>query len=65
MQGQAAAEDRYERMGEAFHQALRTAFHDIAAQEPRRCRIIDAGGDIDAVAAALWQAVAATFNLPA
>lgn len=65
MQGQAAAEDRYERMGEAFHQALRSAFHDIAALEPQRCRIINAGGDIDTVATALWQAVAATFNLPA
>lgn len=63
MYGQAAAEDRYERMGEAFHRTLRAAFHEIAAQEPKRCRIIDAGGDIDAVAAALWQAVAATFNL--
>ena len=65
MHGQAAAEDRYERMGEAFHQTLRAAFHEIAVQEPERCRIIDADGDIDAVATALWQAVAATFNLRA
>ncbi len=65
MQGQAAAEDRYERMGEVFHQSLRSAFHEIAAQEPRRCRLIDAAGDVESVAAALWQAVAATFNLRA
>lgn len=65
MEGQMAAEDRYERMGEAFHHSLRAAFHEIAAQEPQRCRIVDAGGNIDDVAAALWQAVAATFNLPA
>jgi len=63
MQGQAAAEDRYERMGEAFHRALRDAFHDIAAREPQRCRLIDASGDIDKVADALWQAVAAEFKL--
>ena len=65
MQSQVAAEDRYERMGEAFHQTLRSAFHEIAAQEPQRCRIIDASGDVDAVTAALWQTVAATFNLRA
>lgn len=67
MQGQkdslAAAEDRYERMGTTFHETLRKAFHDIAAREPHRCRVIDASGDVDAVAAALWQAVASRFTL--
>lgn len=63
MQGSSAAEDRYERMGLAFHETLRTAFHDIAAREPQRCCLIDASGDPDQVAAALWQAVAAKFNL--
>lgn len=67
MQGQkdslAAAEDRYERMGTAFHETLRKAFHAIAAREPDRCRVIDASGDVDAVAAALWQAVASRFTL--
>lgn len=63
MQGQATAEDRYERMGTAFHEALRKAFHDIAAREPQRCHVIDASGDVDAVAAALWNAVAGRFTL--
>jgi dTMP kinase len=63
MQGATQAEDRYERMGLAFHESLRSAFHDIAAREPDRCRLIDAGGNPDQVAAALWQAVAARFNL--
>lgn len=63
MQGQAVAEDRYERMGVAFHEALRKAFHDIAAREPERCRIIDANGDVDHVAAAIWSAVAGRFGL--
>jgi dTMP kinase len=63
MQGSSAAEDRYERMGLAFHETLRRAFHDIAAREPQRCHVIDAGGDPDQVATALWQAVAAKFNL--
>lgn len=57
------AEDRYERMGLAFHETLRQAFHDIAAREPQRCRIVDASGDVDSVAASLWQAVAAQFTL--
>ncbi|MEK9967788.1 MAG: dTMP kinase [Ferrovibrio sp.] len=63
MQGSIQAEDRYERMGLAFHEALRAAFHDIAAREPQRCRLIDASGSADQVAAALWQTVAARFNL--
>jgi dTMP kinase len=65
MSGSSQAEDRYERMGLAFHESLRAAFHDIAAREPERCRLVDAGGNPDQVAAALWQAVAARFNLPA
>lgn len=65
MSGSSQAEDRYERMGLAFHESLRAAFHDIAAREPARCRLVDAGGNPDQVAAALWQAVATRFNLPA
>src|SRR5690606_17713849 len=59
----AAAEDRYERMGTAFHETLRRAFHDIAVREPQRCRIVDASGSPDAVADALWTAVADRFGL--
>ncbi|MFN4164367.1 MAG: dTMP kinase [Ferrovibrio sp.] len=63
MQGHAAAEDRYERMGRDFHEKLRDAFRDIAAREPQRCRLIDADRDVDSVAVALWQAVVAQFSL--
>ncbi len=59
----AAAEDRYERMGLAFHENLRAAFLDIAAREPGRCHVVDAAAPAEAVAAALWAAVAARFNL--
>ena len=52
----AGVEDRYERMGEAFHRRLRQGFLDIAAHEPRRCAVIDARPDVDSV----WQAVRAT-----
>lgn len=51
------AEDRYERMGRDFHERLRRGFLDIAKAEPARCVVIDAAGEIDAVAAAVARAV--------
>ncbi len=57
------AEDRYESMGEAFHQRLRDAFREIAALEPERCVLIDAGGDVESVAAAVWSAVCARLGI--
>ncbi len=61
----AGGEDRYERMGHDFHARLRDAFRDIAAREPERCRIVDARGDVDAVAGAIWTLVAERFKLAA
>lgn len=46
-------EDRYERMGADFHERLREGFLDIAKKEPSRCAVIDATGDIGAVAMAI------------
>lgn len=57
-------EDRYERMGLAFHQRLHDAYRDIAVREPNRCKIIDATQDLDAVAVGIWTAVASHFKLP-
>jgi dTMP kinase len=51
------AADRFEREGEAFHAALRTAFLDIAASEPERCAVIDAAAAEAEVADAIWRAV--------
>lgn len=51
-------EDRYERMGAAFHERLREGFLDIAKKEPTRCAVIDATGDIGAVAMAIAGEVA-------
>ena len=59
--GQGTAEDRFERMGRAFHQRLRDGFLDIARQDPDRCRVIDADRDADAVAADLIAAVRDRF----
>lgn len=55
-------EDRYERMGEALHQRLREGFLAVAAAEPERCVVIDAGGTVDEVAAAIRAAVEAKFG---
>ncbi|WP_417842957.1 dTMP kinase [Thalassospira sp.] len=46
-----AAEDRFEKMGRAFHQRLQQGFHEITAAEPDRCRVVDADGDVQTVAA--------------
>lgn len=48
--GRGGAEDRYEKMGHAFHQRLRDGFLAIAAQEPRRCAVISADQNEDQVA---------------
>ncbi len=48
-------EDRFERMGLAFHQRLRTGFLEIAAQNRVRCRIIDAAQSIEDVSEAIWK----------
>jgi dTMP kinase len=52
-------EDRFERKGAAFQEALRAAFLAIAAAEPGRCLVIDASGPAEAVAEAVWQATSA------
>ncbi|MCA3560917.1 MAG: dTMP kinase [Aestuariivirga sp.] len=55
--GDAHAEDRYERKGLAFHQQLREGFLDILRKEPKRCRLVDAAQDIEAVAEDVWSIV--------
>jgi dTMP kinase len=55
------SEDRYERMDVAFHERLRAGYLTIAAAEPERCVVIDAGGAPDNVAALIWTAVTAKF----
>lgn len=57
------AEDRFERFGPAFQTRLRAAFAAIAAAEPARCAVIDAGGPPEAVAAEIRATVAARTGL--
>ena len=46
-------EDRYEGLDTAFHERLRQGFREIAEREPTRCAIVDAGGAVTAVQAAI------------
>lgn len=41
--------DRFEREGQQFFDATRQAYLDIAAQEPRRVKVIDADANLDEV----------------
>ncbi len=49
--------DRFESEDLQFHQDLRDAYRQIAAEDPQRCVLIDANADPDAVAARVWTAL--------
>jgi dTMP kinase len=51
------APDRFEAENLKFHQDLREAYREIAAQDPQRCVLIDASADPDTVAARIWTAL--------
>jgi len=52
-----AAPDRFEAEDVHFHQELRDAYRQIAAEDPERCVLIDATPDPDMVAADVWTAL--------
>jgi dTMP kinase len=52
------AETRYESLPRDFHERVRKGFLEIAKTEPKRCAVIDASKDIDAIAAAIQRTVA-------
>ena len=51
------APDRFESENLQFHQDLRDAYRQIAAEDPQRCVLIDANADADTVAARVWTAL--------
>jgi dTMP kinase len=53
----AGTPDRFEAEDLKFHHDLREAYQQIAAEDPRRCVLIDASGDPDTVAAQVWTAL--------
>ncbi len=56
------AADRFEGETLAFHERIRAAFQAIAAQEPQRCFLVDAGSPIEEVAAAIEARVRQAFD---
>ena len=56
-----SAPDRFEAEDLKFHQDLREAYRQIAADEPRRCILIDANADANTVAASVWAALRDRF----
>ncbi|MBI1214581.1 MAG: dTMP kinase [Alphaproteobacteria bacterium] len=58
-----STEDRYERMGIAFHTRLREGFLEIAKKFPDRCVVIDAAQDIDTVHRAMLDAITERFGV--
>ncbi len=59
----ADGEDRYERMGTAFHERLREGFMDIAARDLQRCVAINANGSIELVQTVLRDIVHEMFEI--
>ena len=58
-----ATENRFEQFDRDFHQRLRQSFQDISRRHPDRCILIDASGNEDQVAEAIWAQVARRFDL--
>ncbi len=52
-----ASESRIDEQDVEFHRRVRAAYHELAAREPRRIRVIDASRETAAVAANVWNAV--------
>jgi dTMP kinase len=55
------APDRFEAEDIQFHQELRDAYRQIAAEDPQRCVLIDANADAGIVAASVWAALRNRF----
>lgn len=49
--------DRFEREAREFHHKVRDGYHELAAREPGRFKIIKADESIDEVATHIWNAV--------
>jgi dTMP kinase len=49
-----ANEDRFERMGNEFHENVRAGFLQVAELFPNRCKVIDASHSIEYVSEQIW-----------
>ena len=57
-----AAPDRFESENLEFHRELRDAYLAVAAREPERCVVIDAGVSKDEIAKSIWAVVNLRFD---
>lgn len=55
--------DRFESLNRQFHQRLRDGFLSIAQENPERCAVIDASGDVETVHRAIIAAVATRLDV--
>jgi dTMP kinase len=58
-----APSDRYEQRDVTFQMKLQAAFLEIAAEEPDRCRVIDAGRPVERVHEDIWAVVRERFGI--
>jgi len=49
--------NRLDNAGDAFHERVQNGYHELAAADPRRWRVIDAGAAPSVVAAEVWCAL--------
>jgi dTMP kinase len=59
----AETEQRYERMGLDFHRRLAEGFRQLAAAEPERCRVVDAGRPREVIAADIADLIRDRFGV--
>ena len=62
-QGMETKELRFESRDMEFHQNLRKGFLEIAKQEPQRCMVIDATGDVETVHTRIMRAIEQKFGV--
>lgn len=56
------AEDRYELLGQSFHETLRQGYLKIAQSHPDRCRVLDARDNIESLQQSIRNEIDAVFT---
>jgi dTMP kinase len=62
--GRGGQENRFERMGSAFHQRLRQGFLEIARHHPERCAVVRADVPLEEVRQAVLRVVESRLAIP-
>lgn len=60
---QLRGEDRYEKMDTDFHERIREGFLKIAAEEPQRCKIVNAIGSVEMIAEQIFALIGSHFGM--